>query len=291
MKPAPFRYHRATSPADALAALASDEDAKLLAGGQSLLTLMNLRLARPALLVDLGRLEELRRVFDDIDRLVVGALLTHHDLEQHPLITGRHPVLAAMAAHIGHLGIRHRGTLGGTLAHADPAAEMPAAMVLLGARLHVESTARGRRVIEAGDFFLSHFVSALEPDEMITWVEIPDRARRTGWGFEEYAPRHGDYATAGAAALVRTDDQGRPVTARTVLLSVGGRPIVVEGESGLPEGEDHAAWSAWAAPAVAGLSPAVDDPEYVKDLTVQAVAAACVAAVRRSIEESEGSDG
>ncbi|MGO1973942.1 MAG: FAD binding domain-containing protein [Propionibacteriaceae bacterium] len=290
MKPAPFRYHRAESVADALAVLAGDEDVKPLAGGQSLLTLMNLRLARPDVLVDLGRLDELRRVFDDTDRLLVGALLTHRDLETHPVIASHHPLIPAMARHIGHVGIRHRGTLGGTLAHADPAAELPAAMVLLGARLQVESAARGARTIEAADFFVSHFVSVLEPDEMITWVEIADVAPRTGWGFVEYAPRHGDYATAGAAALVRTDETGRPSSIRTALLSVAGHPVLLTGTADLPTGDDHGEWAAWAAPAVAELSPAADDPEYVKDLTVQAVATAAVAAVRRA-EEREGEHG
>ena len=290
MKPAPFRYHRAESVADALAVLAGDEDVKPLAGGQSLLTLMNLRLARPDVLVDLGRLDELRRVFDDTDRLLVGALLTHHDLETNPVIASHHPLIPAMARHIGHVGIRHRGTLGGTLAHADPAAELPAAMVLLGARLQVESAARGARTIEAEDFFVSNFVSVLEPDEMITWVEIADVASRTGWGFVEYAPRHGDYATAGAAALVRTDETGRPSSIRTALLSVAGRPVLLTGTADLPTGDDHGEWAAWAGPSVAELTPAADDPEYVKDLTVQAVATAAVAAVRRA-EEREGEHG
>lgn len=290
MKPAPFRYHRAESVADALAVLAGDEDVKPVAGGQSLLTLMNLRLARPDVLVDLGRLDDLRRVFDDTDRLLIGALLTHHDLETNPVVASHHPLIPAMAAHIGHLGIRHRGTLGGTLAHADPAAELPAAMVVLGARLYVESAARGVRVIEAQEFFVSHFVTTLEPDEMITWIEIGDTAPRTGWGFVEYAPRHGDYATAGAAVLVRTDATGRPVSIRAALLSVAGHPVLLTGDSGLPAGDDHGEWVSWAAPAAASLTPAADDPDYVVDLTVQAVASAAVAAVRRA-QEREDEDG
>lgn len=285
MKPAPFRYHRAESVADALTVLARDEDTKPLAGGQSLLTLMNLRLARPEVVVDLGRLDELRRVFEDTDRLLLGALLTHRDLETDPVITRRHPLIPAMAEHIGHLGIRHRGTLGGTLAHADPAAELPAAMVLLGARLHVESAERGRRTVEADDFFVSHFVTVLEPDEMITWIEIPDLPPSTGWGFVEYAPRHGDYATAGAGVLVRTDEEGRPVSVRVGLLSVGGRPVLWEETTDLPDGVDHPAWVAWATPRADELQPAADDPDYVKDLTVQAAATAAVAAVGRASEK------
>lgn len=284
MKPAPFRYHRATSVADALAVLAGDDDVKALAGGQSLLTLMNLRLARPAVLVDLGRLAELRRVFDDDGRLLLGALLTHHDLETDLVIGQRQPVIPAMAAHIAHVAIRHRGTIGGTIAHADPAAELPAAMVLLGARLHVESAARGVRVIEAGDFFVSNFVTVLEPDELITWIEIPARAPGTGWGFEEYAPRHGDYAMAGAAALARVDQSGRPTWARVVLLSVAGHPVRLEADSGLPSDADPMAWRDWVRPRVAELSPAADDPDHVRDLTVEAAATAIGAAVRRARE-------
>lgn len=286
MKPAPFRYHRPSSVPAALDLLADEPDAKLLAGGQSLITLMNLRLARPAALVDIGRLRELARVFEDDGRILVGALLTHRDIGEHPVIARRHPLIADMVSHIGHVGIRNRGTLGGTLAHADPAAELPAAMLLLGARIHVDSTRGGRRVIDASDFFVAHFVSALEPDEMITWVDIDDLPPGTGWGFVEYAQRHGDYAIAGAAALVAVDDHGRPTRARAVVMNAGDRPILIDSALGpqhgeLPTGDGTGDWERWAQPYASGLEPAGDDPDYLRDLTVQAVAHAASAAVGR----------
>src|SRR5699024_6535848 len=163
---------------------------------QSLLTLMNMRLARPELVVDIGALRELARSFDDDGQLVLGALLTHRELLEHPGLARRHPVLGQMAAQIGHVAIRNRGTLGGALAPADPAGELPAAMVLLGAQLHVDSLERGRRTIPAEEFFEGHYETVLEPDELLTWVTVPDREPRTGWGFVEHAASPGDYAIA-----------------------------------------------------------------------------------------------
>ncbi|WP_051579764.1 FAD binding domain-containing protein [Pseudonocardia acaciae] len=229
MKPARFDYHRARGVADVLGALADDPsgETKVLAGGQSLVTLMNLRLARPARLVDIGGLSELDRVFDDVDRVVLGALVRHRTLETDPLISTRLPLVAAAARHIGHVGIRNRGTVGGSLAHADPAAELPMAMVALGAVVHVESAARGRRPIPAERFFVSHFTTALAPDEIITWVEVPALRPGQGWGFVEYAPRHGDFATAGAGCVLTLDAGGRVSGIRAALLAAADRPLLV----------------------------------------------------------------
>ena len=143
MKPAEFTYHRPESVAEALALLAENPDAKLLAGGQSLLTLMNLRLARPSAVIDIGRLTELGRIFDDTGDLVLGALVTHRTVEVDPLIAARAPLMSDAARYIGHVGIRNRGTLGGSVAHADPAAEMPLATLVLDATFHVESATTG----------------------------------------------------------------------------------------------------------------------------------------------------
>ena len=173
MKPAEFTYHRPNSVGEALDLLADDPDAKLLAGGQSLLTLMNLRLARPTAVIDIGRLTELSRIFDDTDDLILGALVTHRTVEVDPLIAARTPLLADAARHIGHVGIRNRGTIGGSVAHADPAAEMPLATLVLDATFHVESARAGKREVAAEEMFVSFYTNALEPDEMLTWISVP----------------------------------------------------------------------------------------------------------------------
>lgn len=284
MKPAAFDYVRARSVEEALTALAMP-GAKTLAGGQSLVTLMNMRLARPELVVDIGGLPELARSFDDDGQVILGALLTHRELIEHPTLAERHPVVAAMASRIGHVAIRNRGTLGGALAHADPAAELPAAVVLLGAQVHVDSAARGRRIVPAEKLFEGHYETALEPDELITWVTIPDRAPRTGWGFVEHAPGPGDYAIAGAAAHVAVDARGAIEHVRAVLFSVGDIPVLVGlAGTGLPAGDD---WESWAQTVTAELEPAAADVEYVRDVAAGALAQAAAAAYARALDELE----
>jgi aerobic carbon-monoxide dehydrogenase medium subunit len=284
MKPAPFRYLRARTVEEALEAL-RDPDAKALAGGQNLLTLMNLRLARPGLVVDLGGLHELHRSFDDDGQVILGALMTHRDLLEHPVLRSRHPLLPEMVSHIGHVAIRNRGTLGGALAHADPAGELPSAMVVLGALIHVDSLERGRRTVPAEEFFEAHYETVLEPDELITWVTVPDRGPRQGWGFVEHAPRHGDYAIAGAAVLVTTDEEGRAQTLRASLLSAGETPVLVEAAApDLPVGDD---WEPWARAVTADLEPGVEDVGYVRAVAAGALAQAAEQARARALAELE----
>ncbi|WP_127126821.1 xanthine dehydrogenase family protein subunit M [Georgenia sp. SYP-B2076] len=281
MKPAPFRYLRARTVEEALEAL-QDPGAKALAGGQNLLTLMNMRLARPELVVDLGGLRELRRSFDDDGQVILGALLTHRDLIEHPTLADRHPVLPEMASHIGHVAIRNRGTLGGALAHADPAGELPSAMVLLGAQVHADSLERGRRTIPAEDLFEAHYETVLEHDELITWVSVPDRGPRQGWGFVEHAHRHGDYAIAGAAVLVGTDADGRAQSVRASLLSAGETPVLVEATGrDLPDRD----WEPWARSVTADLEPGVDDVDHVRDVAAGALAQAAAQAHARALAE------
>ncbi|MDZ7887081.1 MAG: FAD binding domain-containing protein [Mycobacterium sp.] len=209
MKPAEFDYVRPQTVAEALGLLAENPEAKVLAGGQSLLTLMNLRLARPAMLIDIGALDELRRIFDDTDELVLGSLITHRTVETDPLIGARAPLLADAARHIGHIGIRNRGTIGGSVAHADPAAEMPLATLVLDATFHIESAATGRREVSAEDMFVSFYTNALEQHELLTWVSIPNTRPDQGWGFVEYAHQHGDYGMAGAGCALTLSADGR----------------------------------------------------------------------------------
>jgi len=284
MKPAPFRYLRPGTVAEALEALRTP-DAKALAGGQNLLTLMNMRLARPALVVDLGGLAELRRSFDDDGQVVLGALLTHRDLLEHPTLSARHPVLAEMVSHIGHVAIRNRGTLGGSLAHADPAGELPSAMVLLGALIHVDSVERGRRSVPAEEFFEGHYETVLEPDELITWVTVPDRGPRTGWGFVEHAPRHGDYAIAGAAAHLTLHPDGRTRSVRASLLNAGETPVLVDAAGAdLPDDGD---WGPWAREVTSQLEPGVEDVGYVRAVAAAALEEAVAQAHGRAKAELE----
>lgn len=238
MKPAPFEYLRGESVGHVLDALAADEDARLLAGGQSLLPLMALRMTRPSTLVDVGDLAELDRVFGDESSVLVGGMVRHRRLELDPELGRRLPLVAAAAANIGHVGIRNRGTLAGSLAHADPAGELPLAMLTLGATVYAESAARGRREVAAEDLFVSYYANALEPDEMITWVRVPERVAGWGWGFAEVARRHGDFALAGAACVVRLDPDGAIADLRAGLMAVADRPLLLSGERAI--GEDPA---------------------------------------------------
>lgn len=231
MKPAPVDYVRAGSLEHALESIGNDPEAKVLAGGQSLVPFMNLRLARPSVLVDIGGLAELDQVSTDSDAVNIGALVCHRRLELDPTVSAALPLLSEAARHIGHIAIRHRGTIGGSLAHADPAAEIPAVMVALGSTIHVESRRQGGREIEASKFFVSHYTTVLADDEIITWIRVPMLGPTHGWGFVEFARRSGDFALAGAACALRRDAEGRISDIRAVLLAASDTPLVVSDDS------------------------------------------------------------
>lgn len=202
MKPAPFAYHRAESVDHALSLLHGlGDDAKLLAGGQSLAPMLNLRVARPAHLIDLNDLVELDSVRRADDWIEIGGMTRHQRVATDPVITGACPVLSAAAASIGHYAIRQRGTLGGSLSHADPAAQLPLIATLLNARIEVVSQG-GTRTVAARDFFVASLSTALAPGEMVTAVHFPMTPPRTGWGFELFSLRRGDFAVTSVAALV-----------------------------------------------------------------------------------------
>lgn len=225
MKAAAFDYARAESLEAALALLGRfGTRARLIAGGQSLMPALNLRLLAPELLVDISTLAELRGIVLADGVLRIGAATRHVDLLADPLIAAHAPLLAQAAAQIAHPAIRNRGTIGGSLAHADPAAELPACILALGGRMRAQSQ-RGSRVIAADDFFTGLFATALEPDEILTGIEIdaPDAAQRTG--FAELARRHGDYALVGLAACASRHDSGLAAL-RLAYFSVGSRPIL-----------------------------------------------------------------
>jgi aerobic carbon-monoxide dehydrogenase medium subunit len=226
MKPPPFDYVAPTSIEEALAALArGGPDAKLLAGGQSLIPLLNFRLARPALLVDLNRIGELAYVTPRDGGVAIGAMTRQATLERHPGLANSQPLLCEAVRWVGHPAIRSRGTLGGSLAHADPAAELPAVAVCLDARLSVVGPG-GRRSLAAEDFFVGYLSTVLEPDEILVETWLPDLAPGTGQAWLELARRHGDFALAGVAVSLSVQ-QERVETARIVLTGVGGTPVRV----------------------------------------------------------------
>ncbi len=255
MKPAPFLYAAPDTLDEALALLAEHGDeAKPLAGGQSLVPMMNFRLARPAVLVDLNRLGELEFVRRGEDGgLRLGAMTRQARLERDREVAAASPLLAETVPYVAHPQIRNRGTVGGSLAHADPAAELPVVAVALRARLRLVK-AGGERWVEAREFFRGLLTTALEPGELVAEMALSPAAPRTGWSFLEVARRHGDYAQAGVAAVVVLDEDGGCREARLVYLSVGevpleaveaGRLLVERGLTGeaIDEAARHAAES------------------------------------------------
>jgi CO/xanthine dehydrogenase FAD-binding subunit len=226
MKPAPFDYYSPTTTEEALALLAQHGyDAKVLAGGQSLIPTMNFRLAQPSVLVDLNHIPELFYIKPDrTGGVLVGAMTRESQVEYDPLITERAPLVHETMPHIAHPQIRNRGTFGGCIAHADPAAELPAVTLALDARFRVRSQS-GERWVSADEFFIGFFTTSLEPDELLVEVVLPPMPPRSGWSFQEIARRHGDYALVGVATAVTLDDQGRCQQARMVFLSVGDGPV------------------------------------------------------------------
>ena len=200
-------------------------DAKPLAGGQSLIPAMNFRLATPAALVDLNRIDAMSYISAHDGRLRIGAMTRQRAVERSEEVARHAPLVTAAMPYVAHAAIRTRGTVGGSLAHADPAAELPAVLLALNASVTLRSRS-GSRVVSASDFFVGLFTTALEPGEVLAEIEIPTIPRRSGVAFAEVSRRHGDFALAGAAALVTLDDDGRCTAARVGLLSVSDRPVL-----------------------------------------------------------------
>jgi aerobic carbon-monoxide dehydrogenase medium subunit len=225
MKASAFSYARATGVSNALELLAAHGDkAKVLSGGQSLMPAMNLRLIAPELLVDISEIAELRGITSSGDILSIGALTRHVDLQRSPEIAAHAPLLTEAIAHVAHPAIRNRGTLGGSLAHADPASELPACMVALNATIIVRDP-KGERRIAAADFFKGIYETALSPQELLVAVELPVAGKNSAHFFCEFARRHGDYAIAGLAAQAIV--QGDVFTdLRMAFFAVGDRPVL-----------------------------------------------------------------
>ncbi|MFI1290089.1 FAD binding domain-containing protein [Streptomyces sp. NPDC020792] len=280
MIPPAFDYARPASVGEAVRTLAdAGEDAKVLAGGQSLLPLLRLRLAFPELVVDIGRIPGLRGVREDGGTLAVGALTTHHDVVHDPLVRRYAGLLAQATETVADPAVRHRGTLGGSLAHADPAGDLPAVALALDAELVAEGPG-GRRAIPAREFFADYLQTALAPDELLVEVRVP---KREGWGYryEKFHRVAQSWAMVGVAALVRRDD-GRIAEARIGLTNMGATPLrAAAAEEALAGAGDADAVARAARSAAEGTRPSRDasaSPEYrahlARVLTKRAVLAA-----------------
>jgi CO/xanthine dehydrogenase FAD-binding subunit len=226
MKPAAFDYIAADSIAVAVEALAAaGDDGKIIAGGQSLVPMLNFRMLRPSILVDINRIAGLDAIEETSQAIRIGALTRHYQLETSPLVARHLPVLSCAMTHVAHLAIRNRGTIGGSLAHADPAAELPMMALLLDAELRIASLS-GERTVAARDFFLGALTVDLASSEIITGIVLPKLPPRTGWGFAEVARRYGDFALAAVAATLTVSD-GAIKQARIALTGVGAAALRV----------------------------------------------------------------
>lgn len=243
MKPAPFAYRKARSIEEAVTLLGANSDARLLAGGQSLIATLNMRLSAPTMLIDINGIGGLDTISRDGDVLQIGALVRHTQAERSELIAKHAPLIARAMPHIAHVAIRNRGTVGGSVAFADPAAELPACLLALDGEV-VASGPKGMRIIKAADFFKGLFETALTPNEILTAIRVPVAGPDTRTGFAELARRHGDYAIIGLAANAKTAGTGlRDV--RLTYFGIGNTPVrVSEAEAALASGDIKAAVAA-----------------------------------------------
>ena len=260
MIPAPFEYVRASSADEVISALGEHGDeAKVLAGGMSLLPLMKLRLATPTVLVDAGRVSDLSYLRDTGDEIAIGALTRHRDLEMSDLLGEHCDVLRGVAAEVGDNQVRHRGTIGGSVAHGDPASDLPAVLLALDATFSVSGPG-GSRHIAAGDFFQGFLETALEPDELLTEIRVPKSGHR-GWSYQKFNRRAQDWAIVGALAVRAAD------TMRVALVNMGATPLraaaVETALAGGADGSDAAAHAAEGTDAPADLN---GSPEYREHL-------------------------
>ncbi len=256
MKPARFSYEAPATLGEALDSLANWRDnAKIIAGGQSLAPMLNMRLARPDHLIDINRLTELGGTHADDERLRIGAMVRHAQLQCDDLVKRHAPLLAHAAETIGHYAIRQRGTIGGSLAHADPAAQLPLAALVLDAEFELRSAA-GARHIDAESFFVSIFSTALEPDELLAAIRIPLPVRREGWGFRLFNRRSGDFAIASVAATVT---RGEGAAIERLRLAIGGiGPVPLRVDDLVPRECASKIGEGWSARIASAVARAVD---------------------------------
>jgi len=243
VKPAPFAYKKAHSLDEAIALLGEHSDARLLAGGQSLIATLNMRLSTPSLLIDINGISGLDQIAAKGDMVEIGALVRHAQAERSDVMTKRAPLIARAMPHIGHVAIRNRGTLGGSVAFADPAAELPACLLALDGEVDV-SGPKAKRSIKAQDFFKGLFETALGPQEVLTAIRVPAAGKDTRVGFAELARRHGDYAIVGLAACARADGKGL-ADVRLAFFGIGATPMRAKNaEAALAIGDVEAAVAA-----------------------------------------------
>ena len=289
MKPAEFAYHAPHTLGDALTLLAAHGDAaRPLAGGQSLVPMMNMRVARPAHLVDINAVEELHFIRTTADTVELGALLRHREIEYADTLRRLCPILPAAAATIGHLPIRERGTIGGSLAHADPAAQWPLLAILLNARIDL-ATSSSRRSVAARDFFTGVFSTVAEPGELLTAVTFPQLRAGEGWGYRAFTRRHGDFAIVGVAATLALDASGAIEHLRLALGGIGGVPLSLDAMAAEWTGRvlDAAAMQEIGRRAAAAVEPGADvqaTAEFRRELIAVLTADALADALGRTGE-------
>jgi len=285
MKPAPFEYLRPTDLEGVLTALAAGNEAtKILAGGQSLVPMMNLRVVAPKQLVDINNVPGLDRIAVEGDRLVIGALARHTDVMASPNVREHAPLVAAAYRHVAHRPIRNRGTIGGNLAHADPASELPAVMLALDAEMVLRSR-NGERLVAAGQFFLGTFETAARADELLTSIHIPLAAGSCRWGFEEISQRQGDFALVAVAATFAVKD-GRCASPHLAYAGVADRAVRIAAAEAALDGQspEDSLFEQVAAKAAEAVNPPEDihaDAVYRRDLVRALTRRALSAAARR----------
>jgi carbon-monoxide dehydrogenase medium subunit len=295
MKPAPFEYHRPERLDEALELLGRLEgDVKVLAGGQSLIPLMNLRLARPTALIDIGRISELSEIVRSDDVLSIGAMVSHAAVREAPAVSVAVPLLTEAIRHVGHTAVQNRGSHGGSLAHADPAAEVPLVAAALQAEI-VAASVRGRRTIAADEFVVGPFMTALQEDELLLQARYRPSTPGDGWGFRQTARRHGDFATVAVACMVRIE-AGRCARARLVVGAATDRPTrIAAAEQELRDGEvgDEAAAVRAARAVRAAIEPASDvhgSSEYRKHVAEALTLRVIQDAMRRAQSAQNGAN-
>jgi CO/xanthine dehydrogenase FAD-binding subunit len=288
MKPAPFDYYAPTSVDETCSLLARyGSDAKLLAGGQSLVPLLALRLAQPATLIDLNGVHELDYIRADDNGVAIGAMTRQRTVERSSVMRETCPLLPAAVEWIGHPQIRNRGTIGGSLVHSDPAAELPALATLLDATFTITNAQGAKRIVKPDEFFVTYLTTAVEPEEMLSEIYFPTLPAGTGWSFVEVARRHGDFALVGAAATVALDSAGACSNARIALFGVA--PTAARSPSAeqalLNQKPDERAIAAAASEVVKDIDPPGDvhaSVEYRKYVATNLVRRALTEAVQRA---------
>jgi carbon-monoxide dehydrogenase medium subunit len=294
MKPAPFKYLAAKTVDDVVAALSQHADAKVLAGGQSLVPMMNFRLVRPTYLIDINHVAELKGIQHRDDRILIGSMTRHVELENSPLLKQHVPLISEAVSFIGHTAIRNRGTIGGSISHADPAADLPVALLALDAVIHVRG-ARGERAIASDEFFVSLFTTAMAPDEVLTTIEISAIGPSEGWAFMEFARRQGDFALASVAVRLRVHSGKIDGPVRISLGGVADRPTrarraegILQGRAATPELLDAAAEEA-----AREIEPPTDihgSADYRKNLVRVLLRAGLTRAIARSENDQRSND-